>query len=53
MLGNQGLLAIAFFETTAFIILLVLFLLFRKDHPTSYFRLWLGGWLCLTLSRRM
>jgi len=50
VLENQGLLAIAFFETTAFIILLVLFLLFRKDHPTSYFRLWLGGWLCLTLS---
>ena len=50
MLENQGLLAIAFFETTAFIILLVLFLLFRKDHPTGYFRLWLGGWLCLTLS---
>ena len=50
MLENQGLLAIAFFESTAFIILLVLFLLFRKDHPTSYFRLWLGGWLCLTVS---
>src|SRR6185369_3715441 len=50
VLENQGLLAIAFFETTAFIILLVLFLLFRKDHPTGYFRLWLGGWLCLTLS---
>ena len=50
MLENQGLLAIAFFEATAFIILLVLFLLFRRDHPASYFRLWLAGWSCLTLS---
>jgi PAS domain S-box-containing protein len=50
VLENQGLLAIAFFQATAFIILLVLFLLFRKDHPSSYFRLWLGGWVCLTLS---
>jgi PAS domain S-box-containing protein len=50
VLQNQGLLAIAFFEATGFIILLVLFLLFRRDHPSSYFRLWLAGWLCLTLS---
>jgi len=50
VLENQGLLAIAFFEATALIILLVLFLLFRRDHPASYFRLWLAGWLCLTLS---
>ncbi len=50
MLENQGLLAIAFFEATALIILLVLFLLFRRDHPSSYFRLWLAGWVCLTLS---
>jgi PAS domain S-box-containing protein len=47
---NQGLLAIAFFEATGFIILLVLFLLFRRDHPASYFRLWLAGWLGLTFS---
>jgi len=50
VLENQGLLAIAFFEATALIILLVLFLLFRRDHPSSYFRLWLAGWICLTLS---
>ena len=49
MLENQGLLAIAFFEATAFIILLVLFLLFRRDHPASYFRLWITGWACLTI----
>jgi PAS domain S-box-containing protein len=50
VLENQGLLAIAFFQATAFIILLVLFLLFRRDHPSGYFRLWLAGWVCLTLS---
>jgi PAS domain S-box-containing protein len=27
-----------------------LFLLFRKDHPAGYFRVWLVGWSCLTLS---
>lgn len=50
MLGNQGLLAITFFEITAFIVLLVLFLLLRRDHPANYFRLWLTGWACLTIS---
>jgi PAS domain S-box-containing protein len=50
VLENQGLLAIAFFQATAFIILLVLFLLLRRDNPSGYFRLWLGGWVCLTLS---
>lgn len=50
MLVNQGLLAIAFFEVTALIVLLVLFLLLRRDHPDSYFRLWLGGWVVLTVS---
>ena len=50
MFENQGLLGIAFFEATAFIVLLVLFLLFRKDDDSSYFRLWLGGWVCFTFS---
>ena len=50
MLANQGLLGIAFFEATAFIILLVLFLLFRRDHQAGYFRFWLIGWFCLTFS---
>ncbi len=50
MLANQGLLGIAFFETTASIILLVLFLLFRRDHGAVYFRFWLIGWCCFTLS---
>jgi PAS domain S-box-containing protein len=50
VLGNSGLLAIAFFEATAFVVLLVLFFLLRRDHPASYFRLWLRGWLLLTIS---
>jgi len=50
VLQNQGLLGIAFFESTAFIILLVLFLLFRRDQHAGYFRFWLAGWCCLTLS---
>ena len=50
MLANQGLLGIAFFEATACIILLVLFLLFRRDHQAGYFRFWLIGWCCLTFS---
>jgi len=50
VLANQGLLGIAFFEATASIILLVLFLLFRRDHHTDYFRYWLTGWCCLTFS---
>src|SRR5437660_10118616 len=50
VLANQGLLGIAFFEATAFIILLVLFLLFRRDHHAGYFRFWLAGWCCFTFS---
>ena len=50
LLGNQGLLGSAFFEATASIILLVLFLLFRRDHHADYFRYWLAGWCCFTFS---
>jgi PAS domain S-box-containing protein len=50
LLQNQGLLGIAFFEATASLILLVLFLLFRRDHQASYFRFWLAGWCCFTFS---
>lgn len=50
MLENQGLLGIALFEATALIILLVLFVLLRKDHSSRYFRLWTVGWFALTLS---
>jgi PAS domain S-box-containing protein len=50
VLVNQGPLAIAFFEVTALIVLLVLFLLLRRDHADSYLRLWLLGWVGLTAS---
>jgi PAS domain S-box-containing protein len=50
LLENQGLLGIAFFEAIAFVILLVLFFLFRRDHEAGYFRAWLVGWSCLTFS---
>lgn len=47
---NQGQLGIAFFEATAFIVLLVLFLIFQRDHINRYFRLWVAGWLVFTLT---
>jgi PAS domain S-box-containing protein len=47
---NQGLHAIAFFEATACLILLVLFTLLRRDHRSRYFRLWYVGWVVFTLS---
>jgi PAS domain S-box-containing protein len=47
---NQGLLAIVFFEVTALVVLLVLFVLLRRDHPDNYFRFWLAGWVALTAS---
>jgi two-component system NtrC family sensor kinase len=50
VLVNQGLLGIAFFEATAFIVLLVLFFIFQRDHINRYFRLWVAGWLVFTLA---
>ncbi len=50
MVQNQGLQGIAFFEATVCLTLLVLFLHLRRDNPTSFYRLWLCGWVCLTLS---
>jgi two-component system NtrC family sensor kinase len=47
---NQGLLGIAFFQSAACIILLVLFSLFRRDQHASYFRFWLAGWCFFTVS---
>jgi len=49
VLENQGLSAIAFFEATAFLILLVLFVLLRKDHPTRFLAIWITGWSLITL----
>ena len=50
MLENQGLLGIAFFEAIAFVILLVLFSLFRREQHGGYFRFWHAGWFCFTFS---
>jgi hypothetical protein len=50
MLENQGLLGVAFFESTAFLIISILFLLFRRDFQSGFFRFWLYGWIALTLS---
>jgi PAS domain S-box-containing protein len=50
VLETQGLLGLAFFEATAFLILLVLFWLLRKDHPSAFFKVWVYGWVCFTLS---
>ena len=50
MLQNQGLLSIAFFEAASSIVLLVLFLLFRRDHHSNYFRSWVIGWSVFTLT---
>jgi len=47
-MANQGLLAIAFFEASAFLILLVLYLLLYRDLPARFLRLWLVGWALFT-----
>jgi len=47
---NQGLQGIAFFEATACLTLLVLFVHLRRDNRAIFYRLWLLGWICLTLS---
>jgi len=49
VLENQGLSAVAFFAATAFVILLVLFVLLRRDHPSRFLRIWVAGWTLLTL----
>jgi PAS domain S-box-containing protein len=49
VLEQQGLSAVAFFEATAFLILLVLFVLLRKDHPTRFLAVWIAGWSLVTL----
>lgn len=50
MVPNQGLQGIAFFEATACLTLLVLFAHLHKDNASSFYRLWLLGWVSLTVS---
>jgi len=49
VLETQGLSAVAFFEATAFIILLVLLVLLRRDHPGRYLNVWVAAWALLTV----
>ena len=46
---NQGLLAVTFFESISFIILLVLYFLLDRDRPARYFRFWIAGWTALAV----
>ena len=46
---NQGLLAITFFESISFIILLILYFLLDRDRPARFFRFWIAGWAALTV----
>ena len=46
---NQGLLAITFFETISFSILLILYFLLDQGRPARYFRFWIAGWVAQTL----
>jgi PAS domain S-box-containing protein len=50
VLPNQGLQGIAFFEATACLTLLVLFVHLQKDNSTAFYKLWLLGWVSLTIS---
>ncbi len=50
MVPNQGLQGIAFFEATVCLTLLVLFVHLRRDNSAAFYRLWLFGWIGLTLS---
>ena len=50
MVPNQGLQGIAFFEATVCLTLLVLFVHLKRDNSGTFYRLWLLGWICLTLS---
>ena len=50
MVPNQGLQGIAFFEATVCLTLLVLFVHLKRDNAGPFYRLWLLGWICLTIS---
>ncbi len=50
MVPNQGLQAIAFFEATACLTLLALFIHLKRDNAAAFYKLWLLGWVCLALS---
>ena len=47
---NPGLQGIVFFEATVCLTLLVLFVHLVRDNPDTFYRLWLFGWICQTVS---
>jgi PAS domain S-box-containing protein len=48
--GSQGQLSVAFFQVSAFAILLVLYLILYKDTKVRFLRFWIAGWAMLTCS---
>src|SRR5262250_3058110 len=50
VIATQGIQGIAFFEATACLTLLVLFVHLKRDNQGVFYKLWLFGWICLTLS---
>jgi two-component system NtrC family sensor kinase len=50
VIATQGIQGIAFFEATACLTLLVLFVHLKRDNPGVFYKLWLFGWISLTLS---
>ena len=49
-MSSQGQLSIAFFQVSAFVILLALYLILYKDVKARFLRLWICGWVLLTCS---
>jgi PAS domain S-box-containing protein len=46
--SSQGQLSVAFFQVSAFVILLVLYLILYKDVKARFLRFWVIGWALLT-----
>jgi PAS domain S-box-containing protein len=46
--SSQGQLSVAFFQVSAFVILLVLYLILYKDAKVRFLRFWIVGWALLT-----
>ena len=46
--SSQGQLSVAFFQVSAFVILLVLYLILHKDVKARFLRFWIVGWALMT-----
>jgi PAS domain S-box-containing protein len=49
-ISGRGQLALIFFQVSAFLILLVLYLILYKDNKARFLRHWIAGWTLLTLA---